>query len=358
MSEPVPPAWRRIERRFTRSFQVERRVPLIQVVKATAAVILAWFACLLVFPEQLPIFGAIAALLVIQDNVDQSLSRGIERVMGVLLGVTVALVCGEIFGQHDWLFLVTLGIAMAAGWLLRLTPGSANQIAVSALLMIALGGLDVHYGVERLVETLIGAAIGFAVNALVVAPVRTFPVHHAIVQLTAHTSAALRRIADALDEPRDDDWLEEMFDRAIALREESAQVHAQLRQARESLRFNPRSRRYRQGLEDDDERYQRLQRITTQVIGMSRAIYDLYEPDLVADASVVGMVEEIRRAAHDLDLFVLPDAEPGAPAAPPEPPALTAPYTIPKPHPEHWILIGSLMEDLRRVRGRITGELD
>ena len=26
------------------------------------------------------------------------------------------------------------------------------------------------------------------------------------------------------------------------------------------------------------------------------------------------------------------------------------------PHPQHWILIGALMEDLRRVREEITGE--
>jgi hypothetical protein len=29
---------------------------------------------------------------------------------------------------------------------------------------------------------------------------------------------------------------------------------------------------------------------------------------------------------------------------------------IARPHPQHWILIGSLMEDLRRVRDEIVGE--
>ena len=38
-------------------------------------------------------------------------------------------------------------------------------------------------------------------------------------------------------------------------------------------------------------------------------------------------------------------------------PALTAPLLISRPHPEHWILIGSLMEDLRRIREVITGDV-
>ncbi|MFV0433631.1 MAG: FUSC family protein [Leucobacter sp.] len=360
MSEPAArrrrlARWGRAPRQLTSRVRAEQRVPLIQVVKTLAAMIIAWFTCLLVFPGQLPIFGAIAALLVVQDNVDQSLSKGLERVIGVLLGVAVALLTGEFLGQHSWLFIAALVAGLALGWLLRMTPSAANQIVVSALLMIALGGLDLHYGVERLVETLLGALIGFGINALVVAPVRTLPVHEALVSLTVDAASALRRIADALDRPRDDDWLEQMHEDARTLQIERTRVHALLRQARESLRLNPRSRRYRQGLADDDALFQRLQPIVTQIGGMSRAVYDLYEPDLVTDPSVLGMVEEMRRAAHDLELLV---HEPTAEPETIEPPALTAPYRIPRPHPEHWVLIGALMEDLRRVRGRITGELE
>lgn len=355
MSDDPIARWRRVPQALTGRFRAEKRAPLIQVVKTLVAMIATWFICLAVFPEQLPIFGAIAALLVVQDSVDLSLSRGIERVVGVLLGVTVALVLGELLGPHEWLFLLALVAGLALGWVLRMTPSSANQIVVSALLMIALGGIQIGYGIERLVETLIGAVIGFAINALVAAPVRTLPVHEAMVRLTREAANGLRRIADALEEPRDDDWLEEMSLQARALQADRTSVHALLRQARDSLRLNPRSRRYREGLEADDDLFQRLQPIITQIGGMSRALYDHYEPDLVTDASVIGMVEEIRRAAHDLELLVLPISGEEQQS---EPPALTTPYTIPRPHPDHWVLIGALMEDLRRVRGRITGEIE
>ena len=355
MTPPTTGPLRRLERRLTGRFTVAARPPILQLLKAAAGSILTWFVCLVFFPGQLPIFGAIAALIVVQDNVDQSLTRGIERVVGVLLGVSVAIGAGAVFGPQAWLFIAAILVAMCVGWLLRMTPTSTNQVAISALLMIALGGLQLDYGFERLIETAIGAAIGVGMNALVVAPVRTSPVHAAIARLTEQSAAVLRRIGDSLDTPRDRAWLAEMYAEARALQTERTRVHGLLRQARESLRLNPRSRRYRQVLADDDALFQRLQPIITQIIGMSRAVYDLYAPDLVTDPSVIGMVEEMRRAAHDLELLVRPDL-PDA-AAPSEPPALTAPYTIPQPHPEHWVLIGSLMEDLRRVRGRITGEL-
>jgi hypothetical protein len=37
-------------------------------------------------------------------------------------------------------------------------------------------------------------------------------------------------------------------------------------------------------------------------------------------------------------------------------PALTAPLVIRPPASTHWILIGSLMEDLRRIRGELVDE--
>lgn len=350
--------WRRIERRHTGRFTVQLRPSLLQLLKAAGAAIASWFVCLAIYPDQMPIFGAIAALIVMQDSVDQSLTKGVERVVGVLLGVSIALGAGVAFGPQTWLFIAAILVAMCVGWLFRMSPTSTNQVAISALLMIALGGLQLDYGFERLIETAIGAAIGFAVNALVVAPVRTSSVHLAVERLAEQSARVLQRLADCLAEPREPGWIAEMYHEARALQDERGRVHGLLRQARESLRLNPRRARYREGLVEDDALFQRLQPIVTQIIGMARALHDLYEPDLVDDPAVAGMVEEMRRAAHDLGLLVARERGEAAGAAELEEPALTAPYTILRPHPDHWVLIGSLMEDLRRVRGRIAGELE
>ena len=65
--------------------------------------------------------------------------------------------------------------------------------------------------------------------------------------------------------------------------------------------------------------------------------------------------EQLRRAAHDVRLAVhLADVDP-------EPmtsalPALTSPLVVSPPKSGHWILIGSLMEDLRRIRAELIEE--
>lgn len=341
---------------FSRFIAAER-APIIQVVKSTAAAVVAWFVCVLIYPEQIPIFGAIAALITVQENVSQSLTRGLERMVGVVIGVTVALGAAALFGATSWLFIVAILVAISLGWLLRMSSGSTNQVAITALLMIALGGTSVHYGLERIVETLIGAAIGIAINALIVAPVKITPAREAINTLGYEASIALERVADALSEPRDNAWLTEMRLNARLLLVQREKISQLKQKAYESLQLNPRGQRYRAQLVQDDELLRKLDPIVNQVVGMTRAIYDNYDPELVDDPGVQGMTEEMRKAAHDLRRLLTPELVKYADADTKPLPALTAPYTIPTPNPKHWVLIGSLLEDLRRLRNRIlTGE--
>ena len=340
---------------LTSRFVTAERAPLLQPFKSTAAALLAWFICALIFPGQPPIFGAIAALLCVQENVTVSLTRGLERIVGVVLGVAVAILAALAFGDTPWLFTVAILVSILIGWALKMTIGSTNQIAISSLLMIALGGLSPAYGVERIVETLIGATLGIAVNALIVAPVVTTPARAAINRLGFDTAEALIRLADALSQVRSEAWLEEMLLRARDLGAERSRIEVLLGRATDSLRLNPRGSKHRRQMFADADTMERLHPIVSQVMGMSRALYDNYDNTLVEDQSVAGMAEEMRRAAHDLMLLLDPEQAP-SPADLPQDlePALTKPYTIPRPHPVHWVLIGSLMEDLRRVRESIT----
>lgn len=333
------------------------RAPLIQVAKSTAAAVGAWFVCVLIYPEQIPIFGAIAALITVQENVSQSLTRGIERMVGVLIGVTVALGAAALFGATSWLFIVAILVSIAVGWVLRMNSASTNQIAITALLMIALGGTSMIYGVERIIETLIGAVIGVAINALIIAPVKINPAREAINTLGYEASLALERLADSLTEPRSLAWLNEMVLNARLLLAQRNNISQLKAKAYESLQLNPRGQRYRAQLEQDEQLLRRLDPIVNQIAGMTRAVYDNYDPELIEVSGIQGMTEEMRKAAHDLRRLLTPEMVKNNDATTQPLPALTAPYTIPVPNPKHWVLIGSLLEDLRRLRNRIlTGE--
>lgn len=348
MTQPETRPIKRAGRTFRDSFVRSERTPFMQVTKAGIAALGAWFVCALFYPDSMPIFGTIAALICVQENVQQSLTKSIERLVGVVLGVSVAIGAGLIFGAPSWLFIAAIIASLIIAWVLRMTGPSSTQVAISALLVIALGGQDLAYGGERIIETAIGGAIGVLVNAFLVAPVTTSPASVAVHQLVDRTADSLERISVALVEPQTHEQMQELLMEARQLREERREVHALLRSARESLKLNPRSKRYSEQLRNDDELFQQLQHIITQVLGMSRALTDGYDKTITADPAVQGLAEEFRRAAHDLrhaGYRFNPDR-----VADVEPPALTAPYSIVLPNEEHWVLIGALMEDLRRTR--------
>jgi hypothetical protein len=134
--------------------------------------------------------------------------------------------------------------------------------------------------------------------------------------------------------------------------------------AEESLTLNPRAARHHATLERERLFLQSLTALVTRVLGMARAIRDHYDDRLRDDPTVRAIAVELERAGHDLRLLARDQSadarhhgvslDTRAPITA-ELPALTAPLEIVRPDPEHWILVGSLMEDLRRVREEIMG---
>ncbi len=326
-----------------------------------AATLISWFISLLIFPHELPVFAAVAAILVVQPSVNQSLGRAIERTVGVVIGVLVAYTAGVIFGRASWIVLVSIVVAIMVAWLLRLSPASAAQVPISTMLVLSIGATRPEYAFDRIVETIIGATIGFLINAVIVAPIALGPAHLALIRLTNALAAALDKVALSLSKTRTQDELDDMLARSRTLRTLEASASAALAHGEESLALNPRRSRYRDFLSRDSALMARLGVLVTRTIGMSRTVHDRYDDTLVVEPTVKDIASELSRAAHDLRLLVHNASAPSrrnaeTESTPKGVPILTAPIVIASPHPEHWILIGSLMEDLRRVREEIMGD--
>lgn len=342
---------------MTSRIQAPSRVPLLQVTKVAFASVLAWVVAQVLLPNELPIFAAIAALLVVQPSVNQTLGRALERSVGVIAGVIVATVIAQFFGHAQWIILCTIVVAIFIGWALRLTPASANQIPVSAMLVLALGTTTPGYAAERIIETLIGATIGFLVTISIAPPVLLQPAHDSVAALGREIAATLDRLAVALEAPMRQQNLEELLLNARLLRPMQAKAVEAVKQGRESLSFNPRRTKLGAAVEAEATLLDRLSPLVTRALGMTRALRDHYDDSLHNEPSVRAISIELTRASHDLRrLLEQANGVDVNEKETVEPPALTAPLRIATPHPEHWILIGSLMEDLRRVREEILGE--
>lgn len=343
--------------RIPAAIRTARRAPLLQVAKSAVATIAAWLLAGWIVPGQLPVFAAIAALLVVQPSVNQSLSKAMERSIGVIVGVVIALLLGLLLGSPSWIVLLAIVVSLLVAWIFRASPGTGNQVAISAMLVLALSPEGPGYAVARIGETLIGVAVGIIVNALVVPPVLVAPARRDIGLLGAEVAATLDRLADALPARRTAAQLQELMLEARLLRPMKDAAEASVAAGEESLTLNPRSSSHRSELAEMRTLLDTLGPIVTQVIGMSRAYFDHYDDTISEEPAVAAIAEQLRRAGHDVRLAVqIADVAPEPEALTSAVPALTAPLTMRPPASDHWILIGSLMEDLRRIRGQLLGE--
>jgi uncharacterized membrane protein YgaE (UPF0421/DUF939 family) len=131
--------------------RASRRIPLLQLVKSAVATIIAWLLAGWLIPGPLPVFAAIAALLVVQPSLNQSFAKAIERSIGVIAGVVVASVLGLWLGSTTWVIVLAIAASLALAWALRLTPGALNQVTISAILVLALGVTTPGYAVDRVI---------------------------------------------------------------------------------------------------------------------------------------------------------------------------------------------------------------
>ncbi|MDL9979929.1 FUSC family protein [Microbacterium sp. ASV49] len=328
------------------------RAPLLQVGKSAVATIAAWLLASWLVHGALPVFAAIAALLVVQPSLNQSLAKAIERTVGVIAGVLVASLLGIAFGGGTWVILASIVVALLLAWALKMTPGTSNQVAISAMLVLALGTATPGYAVDRIVETLIGAVVGFLVNIAIVPPLQVSPARDAVDRLGGELASSLERLADALDTAKTRVQLDEMLLQARLMRPMKDAADKAILAATDSLALNPRGAKRRIDLSATADRLALYGPMATQIIGMTRAVYDRYEQSVPADPALRAIATQLRRAAHDVRRD-LPGATADDLTVEAEDPALTRPLVVSRP-PEHWLLVGALLEDLRRIHEALT----
>ena len=365
LSRSMPRAPTLVSMRITEVIRSSKRSPLLQVAKSAIATAAAWVVAGLLIPGPPPIFAAIAALLVVQPSLNQSLSKAIERSVGVVTGVVIASLLGLAFGGASWVIVLSVVCALFIAWALRMTPGTSNQVAISALLVLALGAASQNYALDRILETVIGAVIGIIVNMLIVPPVAVAPARVSVDAFGEELAASLERLARALQNIQTAPQLQGLLIEARLLRPMRDAADTAIAAGAESLTLNPRGRRHRQELGAMQAQLELLGPIVVQVIGMTRALVDRYDPSLAGEPAMRAIAEQLRRAAHDVRLVLRRGRDPHpAPVVRGDEPdaqgvyrgaeastvaALTAPLMIAAPSAEHWILIGSLLEDLHRI---------
>lgn len=216
---------------------------VLLILKTAGAAGAAWVGVGLLTGSPRPVLAALAAVLVVQATVYQTVRTGVLRVVGVVLGVLLALGMGRWLGLNAWSLTVVLLVSLAVGRLFRL-GNQTSQVAVSALLVLAVGDTASGYAHDRVVETLLGAAVGVCMNVLVAPPLHVHAARDSLATLAKHVAGLTMQIGNQLS---GDTRLvfaaaptRELLWHARGLHNNIAEIQNELDRAAESLRYNLR----------------------------------------------------------------------------------------------------------------------
>jgi hypothetical protein len=144
------------------------------------------------FPGTQQLLAPLTALLVVQLTPVSLLASGIDRVISVVAGVSVAAVFSAAVQLTWWSLAIVIAVSLFVGQLLRL-GSNLIEVPISAMLVLGVGSLAADSAAwQRITETLVGAGAGVASNLLFPPRVRTRDAGAAI-------DGMARDLADLLD---------------------------------------------------------------------------------------------------------------------------------------------------------------
>jgi len=214
------------------------RTPGLRTAKTTAAAVLSFVIAERLGTTPQPVLAPLTALLVVQLTMYETVANGLQRVGSVVAGVLVAVGIASFVGLTWWSLGAVVALSLVIGRLLRL-GAQLLEVPISAMLVLAVGGAE-RAATGRVYETLIGAGVGVAVNALIAPPLYVQPAADALAELAERMAVFLRQLATQLrsgwSRQQADRWLTE----ARSLGAEVARADRTLARAEQSARFNPR----------------------------------------------------------------------------------------------------------------------
>lgn len=230
--------------------------------KIAFAAAIAWYLTpLLPFTaDEYSYYGPLGVLVTMHPTVARSIRSGSEVVVGLGLGIGLGMVgvaCIRAGVPGIVVLVVAIAVAILIGGIRRLGAGQ-DWVALAALFVLANGAQAEDFSWAYLVNTALGVVIGIAVNLLILPPLYLKRADEQLSRLRDQVSDSLVELADAVEAGEVGDAL--LHERPRALEVAAADVSAEVEEAEESGRINPRSRAHASQREANTERMAALER--------------------------------------------------------------------------------------------------
>jgi len=227
-----PDRWRDVPGRL--------RPTLATITRLTSAAVISYLITLVVTEGAVDLTGALTALLVVQASTYSTLKMGAVRVGAVLSGVLVATLLSTWVGLTWWSLGAAIAASLLLGKVLRLGD-QALETPITAMLILGVTNHDIAAGI-RIINTLIGAGVGVALNLIYPPAMPTASAGRALLRVVDAAAAPLDAAADALVEgPVTRAQLDALLDRLRAATRLVASARRIINSLKDSRRFNPRA---------------------------------------------------------------------------------------------------------------------
>jgi uncharacterized membrane protein YccC len=304
------PVWTFFQRAADRmSWTPPTSTEILLVAKAGLAAGIAWGLARAVVGIDVPILAPVTAVLVVQITVRQSVFRAVQRTGGVVIGVTLAVLIGDLLPLNG----LTVGLLMAAAMgvaqlVFRLPQAASNQVPISFILVITATstGEDRPYG--RIIDTAVGAVVGVVVSAFVFPPSRVVDARQTLGRLGTAVAEVLEAMASGLVQPwgvtKTHEWRRRA--RVARTRLTDAAIEA-VGTGREAAQWNIRDRRNAAVLARYEVVAARLERASLGVSAISRGLDDAalgWDGDHPAMPGMAALLHALGGAVRALTLSV------------------------------------------------------
>jgi uncharacterized membrane protein YgaE (UPF0421/DUF939 family) len=247
-------------------------LPALQAAKTAVAAGISWFIAANVMGNRIPVFAPLAALLTVQVTVWDSVARGLQRVLGVVVGVLVAYGFARLAGINAWSIALVIFVSLLAGRALRLGQQGSIQVPVSALLVLVLGATTGGYALDRVLDTVVGAATGILVNLVIVPPTQLKSARREVSAFAGALATLLRGVAQSIVLPGAD--MAAHLQQARRLSDDTKAASLAVERSEAATRLNPAGRRDRPAVQILQSAVKTLTLVERAARGITRALAD------------------------------------------------------------------------------------
>lgn len=251
----------------------------MQVIKTIIAAVASWYIAAAIMGHHFSYFAPLAAVLVIQVTIADSLEKGLTRVLGIIIGALLTVLITPITGQNPLSLGLVLLIGMGGATALKINPLITSQIGVSSVMIMNAVPISA-YATGRIFETIIGAIVAVAVQ-IIIRPESKLPNAIKInVNICLQLAERMREVSELLG-----DAIEDAQETRLPIQDKELlnwmhNLNDSYNQAQKSLKYNVVYRKDTVKLSNLYEQMDAVQQMIMAVSGVNYALQKIPVKDL------------------------------------------------------------------------------